>query len=243
MTDTEDRPTVQETYQRATQSSHLEVRTHCRGDVDILIAAGWVASGPRHVGTQSQRRILSERERARRSLAVLLYRLSGEYDNVRADVQAMEREWERQQKESRNDADLLVSAIRSMARTRRMIISRLKTMAAAREAFGRYATLVATTGRFLTIDDARAAELAGVVLGAFLSPRCDRCQGRGFTGNEFEGSLRTLCPTRNGCGGSGKRRPFEREDGACREFCERLITDMESMKSEVAVALSCLTAG
>lgn len=59
---TEDKPTIAERYSRAIESSDLRVR-ETRGDVDVLIAAGW-AEG----------------------LGTLLYRLMVEFDSVRADV-------------------------------------------------------------------------------------------------------------------------------------------------------------
>lgn len=58
----EDKPTIAERYSRAIESSDLRVR-ETRGDVDVLIAAGW-AEG----------------------LGTLLYRLQVEFDGVRADV-------------------------------------------------------------------------------------------------------------------------------------------------------------
>lgn len=41
----DDRLTTAEHYVRATESIHLEVMTERRGDVDMLIAAGWVKDG------------------------------------------------------------------------------------------------------------------------------------------------------------------------------------------------------
>lgn len=62
MTLTDDKPSIAERYSRAIESSDLRVR-ETRGDVDMLIAAGW-----------------SE------SLGTLLYRLLVEFDAVRASV-------------------------------------------------------------------------------------------------------------------------------------------------------------
>lgn len=45
MTAPEDRPTVGERYGRAMQSSQLQVTADKPGDVDLLIAAGWVQEG------------------------------------------------------------------------------------------------------------------------------------------------------------------------------------------------------
>lgn len=45
MTTTDDRPTVEETYLRASMSSNLRVQADRRSDADTLIAAGWSAKG------------------------------------------------------------------------------------------------------------------------------------------------------------------------------------------------------
>ncbi|CAB4159236.1 hypothetical protein UFOVP703_74 [uncultured Caudovirales phage] len=42
MTNNPDRPSIPERYTRALESSHLEVEGDHQGDVDVLIAAGWV---------------------------------------------------------------------------------------------------------------------------------------------------------------------------------------------------------
>ena len=54
--------TIGEAYSSATESSDLRVRAERRGDVDTLIAAGWVLDG----------------------LGTMLYRLQVEFDSVRA---------------------------------------------------------------------------------------------------------------------------------------------------------------
>ena len=59
-----DAPSIGERYSAAIESSDLRVRAEKRGDVDILIAAGWVGEG----------------------LGPMLYRLQVEFDLVRADV-------------------------------------------------------------------------------------------------------------------------------------------------------------
>lgn len=59
-------PTIAERYQCATSSSDLRVIDHRRGDVDMLIAAGW--SDP---------------------LGASLYRLQGEYDQAARDIMRM----------------------------------------------------------------------------------------------------------------------------------------------------------
>lgn len=55
-----DKPTMPERYARAMESSHLEMSNERAGDVDLLIAAGWVKEG----------------------LGTMLYRLRVEFDSV-----------------------------------------------------------------------------------------------------------------------------------------------------------------
>ena len=62
-------PTIAERYQCATSSSDLRVIDHRRGDVDLLIAAGWSDS-----------------------LGVSLYRLQGEYDTAAREIARMSNE-------------------------------------------------------------------------------------------------------------------------------------------------------
>lgn len=57
-------PTIGERYSKATESSDLRVRAERRGDVDALIAAGWIKDG----------------------LGPTLYRLLVEFDTVRAQL-------------------------------------------------------------------------------------------------------------------------------------------------------------
>jgi len=56
-----DHRTIAESYSSATESSDLRMRTERRGDVDLMIAAGWIADG----------------------LGPMLYRLQVEFDSVR----------------------------------------------------------------------------------------------------------------------------------------------------------------
>lgn len=57
----ENRPSIDERYMRATQSSHLEVSNERTGDVDLLIASGWIGAD---------------------NLGALLFRLRTEFDAV-----------------------------------------------------------------------------------------------------------------------------------------------------------------
>ena len=71
MTDTDERPTTQERYQRATQSSNLRpTRVGTTGDVDVIGAAAFVPD----------------------SLGVLLYRLVCKYDACRGEKARYEAE-------------------------------------------------------------------------------------------------------------------------------------------------------
>jgi hypothetical protein len=60
VTSNPDKPTIPERYTRAMESSHLELSSEQSGDVDVLIAAGWV----------------------KETLGTALYRARSEYDAV-----------------------------------------------------------------------------------------------------------------------------------------------------------------
>jgi hypothetical protein len=67
MTAIDDRPTIGERYSSATESSNLKVSTERRGDVDVIIAAGWCSE----------------------TLGASLARLRTEFDSVRAGLRGV----------------------------------------------------------------------------------------------------------------------------------------------------------
>lgn len=183
MTDT-DPPTVAERYQRATHSSHLRLQEQ-RGDVDYLIAAGWLRDG----------------------LGALMYRLRQEFDLVRESVR----------KGALNQTERL------------LVLSQLKTLRSARDAFGSFAIVQATKVQFMQ-NDAAAASIAGRVLDVWLDPNCHHCDGRGFTGGSHRGEPTVLCRP---CRGSGHRRDWIGKTQEERQFASRLLAELEQQQAHI----------
>ena len=227
MTHTDDRPTIAERYQRATQSSNLEVEERRKGDVDHLIAAGWVSE----------------------SLGTMLYRLVGEFDSIKGEHGLAEAEIQRARgvieakldaarKEQDADkaeqlrqqaADLRKESERATVTARALILMRLKTLHETKEALGRFAVVLATR-RNIPEPDAWVLKLTGRVLDVFLDPTCHSCDGRGFNGGTHRGEKTVIC---RACSGSGKRRTNLGKDAVERHFAGMLLVEMDRLLGHV----------
>lgn len=135
------------------------------------------------------------------SLGSLLMRLHAEFDMVRAGIRA-------------HPLNLT---------ERLLVLQQLKSLPAARQELGRYATVAATKRRFM-VPDAEVAKLVGRVLDVFLDPVCHKCEGTGRVG-EF-GGVRSVCSS---CGGTGHRRQCLGIKPAEREFAGFLLASMDAM--------------
>ncbi|MGA0608848.1 hypothetical protein [Caldimonas sp. KR1-144] len=237
MTGTEDRPTVEERYTRAIRSSDLEVDEQ-RGDVDMLIAAGW----------------------CHETLGTMLYRLACEFDSVKseqhlanveivraakaidaqieaaAEVLKLKPEAKQEEVEAaeyraarmRSDAEAMRRQAEAAHVTARLLIlQRMKSLDATKAALGRWACVQATRRHFMQ-NDADVVRLAGRVLNVFLDPTCSSCQGRGRNGGY--GSVQSIC---RACSGSGKRKTNLGKDAVERWFAQHLLAEMESMLAEI----------
>lgn len=222
MTNTEDRPTLEERYTRAMSARHLEVKDR-PGDVDVLIAAGW----------------------CRESLGTMLYRLLAEFDTVKgehalayAEVARIDRliakgrddyQAARHPKQFLRDEILLLEAEakHTAVTSRIMILATLKSLAPTKQALTRWAVVQATKLAFMK-DDASVCRLAAKVLDAFLDPLCGHCRGRCFHGGY--GTPQLTC---RACAGTGKRRTLLGADGEERQFAGRLLADMDGMLATV----------
>lgn len=222
-----DAPTIEERYDRATRSSHLEVReTRC--DVDHLIAAGWIRDG----------------------IGPMLYRLHAEWDAVRAEnalaqrhqvadaaaVKAKRAEAAKAAPERvaelLAEADAIEGGARRAALTEHALqLMRLRTLPRVKDALGRWAVVQATKRRFMQPDTVVCA-LAGRVLQAHLDPLCRSCDGRGFSGGY--GTPQLTC---RACKGTGKSRAAVGKDDAERAFAAWMLADMERMLAEVERAM------
>lgn len=243
MTNTDDRPTIQERYSRATQSSHLEVIERRTGDVDILIAAGWVGD----------------------SLGTLLYRLVAEWDAVKGERTLYEQEVTRLQelhRESTAHRDREQAQIkfgptrwtiyreqtdqhakdiaREIVTGRAMVLMNLKTLAPAREALGRFGIQHAAAKGYPIATPALFA-VVGRVLDVFLDPLCGHCAGRGFNRAKGDSDAIVVDRDRKGlmvlcrpCKGSGKRSDDDiGKDAIERQFAGNLLFEMASKMTNV----------
>lgn len=229
-----DRPDIEERYGRALESSHLRPNSEQTGDVDLLIAAGWVSD----------------------SLGTMLYRLRLEYDATRGEQQlaagnlrhaetisrGLLKDAERQDKADakvpcgpplagryRRAAFLVMEQARAeLAAETVLAVMRLRTLDPAKKALGQFATGEAIRKRFNEPESVVFA-VAGKALAFWLDPLCPHCNGRGFFGGH--GSPLTWCEH---CGGTKHKRVRLGDDDLKHEFGRRLLVCMDNKTDYVA---------
>lgn len=189
MTLPEDRPTLDERYARALESSDLAAQPDQRGDVDYLVAAGW----------------------CHESLGTALFRLRSEWDLTRAQL----RQAEEAARDGANDARTLTrrataaaarvsgasprqaealkdeadKALERAERTRdateraaltarALALVHLKTLSGARQALHVFAIALGARSKFYDAESVRV--ITGRALQLWLEPNCPHCEGRGF---------------------------------------------------------------
>lgn len=201
----EDRPTVAERYVKALRSSHLEVDAETRGDVDMLVAAGYVREG---VGTALYR-TRAEFDAVRRSLLALQSRLEAADAGVEVQLRAQRRLLagrpsdgaKKMTQEQVERAREQVEIVNRDALTERTLIrGRLQSLRDTRMKVTSFALVHASRERFeLTSEVVQTLAIEG--LEAWIDPVCPKCGGRCQTGNY--GSPPVLCTA---CRGTGSRR-------------------------------------
>lgn len=212
---TSEKPTVDERYSTALESSHLEVLADHRGDADYLIAAGL----------------------ARSRLGTALFRLRSEWDAARG-------EWRHgaahilallDEARSCDRAGALEAAFRLRLEAEQEAVThmaltliQLKTLASAKAALLSYALRQATLRRFMRPDE-DVAKIAGRALEAWLDPTCMHCDGRGFNGG-FD-APRALCTH---CGGTDRRPIRLGPSNSDHEFGRFLLAQMDAKTEWVA---------
>lgn len=232
MTDTDDRPTTQERYQRAAQSSNLKhTRVGTTGDVDVIGADGMVHD----------------------TLGASLFRLVGEYDACRGEKVLYEAEAARLYEAQREAAHSLQGlrraskpdqaaiaaakaahdhlgeqARREVTTGRAMVLIHLKTLASTKQQLGAFALGLAKTYPFAFADRDLMA-LTGRVLDVFLDPTCPHCQGRGFNGGGHRGEKQVIC---RACRGCGHRRDDVGRNADERHLAGRLLAEMSRKMTE-----------
>lgn len=254
---TDDRPTLPEQYTRAMNSSRLVLAERTRGDVDLLIAAGWV----------------------RDDLATKLYRLACEFDAARgeqtqarrriavatAEADELEKKAAKQKKAGQTlDAletselaeDMRKEIANQLVSERAFLMMRLKSLESTKEALGAWAMERAIATRFKSpgplpteagptlparmrawrgvVRDRAAcvARISGRVLEVYLDNLCAPCQGRGFNGGF--GGPQKIC---RACSGSGHRKPARDDSGPEMNFAHFLLAEIEGMQDGVERAM------
>lgn len=197
MTANEDRPTIAERYSRALESHHLEVKEG-RGDVDLLVAAGWVHDG---LGTKLYR-LRSEWDavRGEHRLAEAAAQVADKKHTVRVRAVARMAEGDDRAEALQYAREQIEAAERAALTARALIMVHLKTLHAATVALGAFAVIHAIDVRYRVRGD-NAQRIAGRALDAWLDPNCPTCHGTKVTGGLF-GGPKLVCAH---CGGYGTR--------------------------------------
>jgi hypothetical protein len=237
VTDTEDRPSVQETYQRATQSSNLKpTRCGVRGDLDVVGAAAFVPE----------------------SLGMLLFRLVGEYDRARGEKALYEAEAARLYDAQRQAAKVLDAlrqagkkdteafdkaqalhkslgdeARREIVTGRAMVLLQLTSLASAKQWIGELAVSLASAYP-VPFDITDLMHLTGRVLDVFLDPTCPPCEGRGFNGGAHRGERQMICRV---CHGSGHRRDDVGHTPEERHLASRMLIELSRRMTDAEKCL------
>lgn len=152
MSEVKERRGVDEAYASAMSSSNLRVESACRGDVDVLIAAGW---SPSRVGAA-------------------LIRLHSEWDSAARGRVLCGADFERSGCKglvSDEQARARREAYRANEQEARLLISRLKTLPAVQEQLA---------SEFANWKVVNPVEVAGTMTRWWLQRRCDACAGTGF---------------------------------------------------------------
>lgn len=219
MTAIEDRPTLPERYARALESTHLELVLDERCSVDMLIAAGWVKEG---LGTLLHRlRIEYDATRgAHRQALVAMRDALAHADRVRAEAKRCG---------SEEQAARLYGIAQHIARSaegealmaKALVLSAMKTLPAAKDALGQFASLTATRERYMQPDEV-VWQITGRALEVWMDPACPHCMGTGLAGGV--GVVAGICPH---CHGS-KLRPYRlHHTDAGHQFGRSLMNHMD----------------
>lgn len=219
------RASVAERYSGAIGASHLHVVADRSGDVDLLVAAGWLTDG---VGSALYR-LMSEFDcvRGAHRMAHRVYR---EAVHIATKIEAEYR--------AAPDADgaaqrlVIAKTIRTNAESAAtssqiMVLSALKSMQSTREAVHGFALAMAPR-QGVHEDDATVRGIAGQALMHWLDPMCHPCDGRGFTGGF--GTPMVFCET---CKGTGRTRPDFHQKLRLHEFGRWLQCEMDRKTENV----------
>jgi hypothetical protein len=245
----DDQPSLKERYTRAISAPRLVLAAERSGDVELLIAAGWIQDG----------------------LATQIYRLMAEYDTVRGDLRLAQQEQKRLHEERERTKQAMADAARLSARewkraeagphrgaahdavagaaeqladdlarraedaavqARAFALLQLKTLDSTKQAIGRYADQQATRRGLVSLPPRTVMAIVGKVLEVMLDPLCPGCQGSGKVGVFPNQQLHTGKGP-SFCGGSGRRKVDLASDAVGELFGRWLLSDLERKAANV----------
>jgi hypothetical protein len=208
----------------ALESHHLKLSTDRAGDVDLLIACGWVRDG----------------------LGATLYRLRAEFDAAKGEDRIAGAYLislrERAIRATLASADAATAAAAAETKTlhdqidretltlRALVLLKLKSLDGATKAMRHYAEQSAAR-RGCCLEMARLYSLSGQVLQILLDPLCPKCEGRGFWGG-YGGPL-VWHQGPGSCERSGRRRVQLGQSMEEEAFGRWMLSDLERKMARV----------
>jgi len=225
---------IGERYSTAVDSRRLVLHPRRVGDVDLLISAGWVRDG---LGTALYRLaaefdvVRGEHRQAFEHLkaAELLHRntiVANTGPRLERAANAVAPAMRQRYLDGAAQTVLkaghdLDRARDAASRAKAMVMSKLKSLAAARRMTDAFAVQEATR-RHPGLGTAGAVQVAGAAISAWLDPLCGTCDGRGFLGMHTR--LHTVCLA---CDGTARRQVRLGQDNNSHEFGRWLLTRMD----------------
>lgn len=218
MTATEDRPGTAERYSSAVVTSHLEVKPTA-GDVDLLVAAGWVADT---LGTSLYRLRVEFEACDLRSVQPLRPEEAPEWTHLEGN-EAAAKLWH-----AREHLRILEEFAARRVTAKALALLHLKSLRPTVEAVGVFAWFLAGRERYAG-EPATVNGIVGRVIDLWLDPICHHCAGRGFNGGF--GVPLVICTH---CGGSKVRRPRLAKSEAGHQFGLTLLSELDRKADKVA---------
>lgn len=227
------RPNAEERYGKAITSKRLMVEPDRRCDVDMLVAAGWVADT---IATELLR-LRQEFDAARgeyqqanhnaASVWSVARKLQAEGRRITPEGPAHE-DLRKQRHKAAEAAKLAMKDAERQALTARaLILVQLKSLHTTKQKLGAFSVALATKRRFMK-SDLDVLAITGRALDYWLDPACPSCDGRGFHGGV--GTPMEWC---SDCHGTAKRTVNFGGSDADQVFGKLLLAEMDRKAAAV----------
>lgn len=218
MTATDDRPGTAERYSKAIVTSHLEVKPTA-GDVDMLIAAGWLAD---NLGTALYRLRVEFDACDVRSIKPLDPEPAPDWTHMPGNEEAAKL-WH-----ATEQARILKEFAARRVTAKALALLHMKSLRATVEAVGTFAWFQARRLRY-DASPRTVNAIVGRAVDLWLDPICHHCGGRGFNGGF--GVPLILCTH---CDGTKVRRPRLDKTEPGHQFGLALLAEMDRKADIVA---------